>query len=99
MAVAADDFVGRTAARRCGARRDAGRRRCRAAAALTIRQAVGEYRISLAVAPDDSLALVALEVPRNLIPETQIHQGWMVTYGLGVVETGARGSGVMDPAR
>ena len=42
-------------------------------------------------APDGKLFFVALEVPRNLIPETQIYQGWMVTYGLGIVEADPRG--------
>ncbi len=41
----------------------------------------------IAAAPDGDLVLVALEVTKNLIPETQIYQGWMVTYALAVVET------------
>ncbi len=41
----------------------------------------------IAVAPQGDLVLVALEIPKNLIPETQIYQGWMLTYGLAVVET------------
>jgi YVTN family beta-propeller protein len=41
----------------------------------------------IASSPDGELVLVAVEVPKNLIPETQLYQGWMVTYGLAVVET------------
>lgn len=40
----------------------------------------------IAVSPDGSLVFVALEIPKNLIPETQIYQGWMVTYGVAVLE-------------
>ncbi|MFC2075682.1 hypothetical protein ACFLT7_01240 [candidate division KSB1 bacterium] len=35
---------------------------------------------------DGKLALFATEMPRNLLPETQIYQGWMVVYGLALVE-------------
>lgn len=41
----------------------------------------------IAVSPDDELVVVALELPKNLIPETQIYQGWMVTYGLAIAES------------
>ncbi len=40
----------------------------------------------IAVSPDGELVFVALEIPKNLIPETQIYQGWMVTYGVAVIE-------------
>lgn len=40
----------------------------------------------IAVSPDGQLVFVALEIPKNLIPETQIYQGWMVTYGVAVLE-------------
>jgi YVTN family beta-propeller protein len=36
--------------------------------------------------PDGKWLLAVCEVPRNLIPETQIYQGWMVTYALIVAE-------------
>jgi YVTN family beta-propeller protein len=39
-----------------------------------------------AVSPDNRFVVVALELPKNLIPETQIYQGWMVTYGLAIAE-------------
>ena len=42
--------------------------------------------------PDGAFALAATEVPRNLIPETQIYQGWMVTYGIAVAEARAGGT-------
>ncbi len=40
----------------------------------------------IATTPDGELVLVALELPKNLIPETQIYQGWMVTYGVAIAE-------------
>ncbi|MFC1573048.1 beta-propeller fold lactonase family protein [Candidatus Eisenbacteria bacterium] len=45
----------------------------------------------VAVSPDGQFAAVALELPKNLIPETQIYQGWMVTYGVALSETRAGG--------
>ncbi len=36
--------------------------------------------------PDSKWILAVAEVPRNLIPETQVYQGWMVTYALIVAE-------------
>ncbi|MFQ6039950.1 MAG: beta-propeller fold lactonase family protein [Candidatus Poribacteria bacterium] len=45
----------------------------------------------VAVSPDNRFAAVALELPKNLIPETQIYQGWMVTYGFAIVERGSKG--------
>ena len=44
-----------------------------------------------AVSPDGALVAVALEIPKNLIPETQIYQGWMVTYGFALCERGPSG--------
>ena len=46
---------------------------------------------SLAVSPDNRFVVVALELPKNLLPETQVYQGWMVTHGFAIVETGPRG--------
>ena len=40
----------------------------------------------VAVSPDGAFVLVAIELPKNLLPETQIYQGWMVTYGFVVAE-------------
>ena len=45
----------------------------------------------IATTPDGYFAVTALELPKNLIPETQVYQGWMVTYGLAFTETGKRG--------
>jgi len=45
----------------------------------------------LSVSPDNRFVVVALELPKNLLPETQVYQGWMVTHGFAVVETGPRG--------
>lgn len=41
----------------------------------------------LAVSPDGRFAVTAVELPKNLIPETQVYQGWMVTFGFAVTET------------
>ena len=51
----------------------------------------------VAVSPDGRFVVVALEVPRNLLPETQIYQGWMVTYALAVVETRPGGRAALLP--
>ena len=45
----------------------------------------------LVFSPDGRLAFVALAQPKNLIPETQMYQGWMSTYGLGMIEVRKRG--------
>jgi YVTN family beta-propeller protein len=45
----------------------------------------------VAVSPDNQFVVVALEMPKNLVPETQIYQGWMVTHGFAFVEAGPRG--------
>jgi len=45
----------------------------------------------LAVTPDGRFVATAVEFPKNLIPETQVYQGWMVTYGFALTETRPRG--------
>ena len=45
----------------------------------------------VAVSPDGWFAATAVELPKNLIPQTQVYQGWMVTYGFALTETGSRG--------
>ena len=45
----------------------------------------------IACSPDGEFVFVALEVPKNLIPETQIYQGWMLTYALAILEAKPRG--------
>ena len=43
------------------------------------------------VSPNGQFVAVALELPKNLLPETQVYQGWMVTYGFAIIEAGPRG--------
>ena len=45
----------------------------------------------VAITPDGHFVATALEFPKNLIPETQLYQGWMVTYGIALTETRPRG--------
>ncbi len=45
----------------------------------------------IAVSPDNRFVVVALELPKNLLPETQVYQGWMVTHGFAIAETGREG--------
>ena len=45
----------------------------------------------IAVSPDGQFAVTALELPKNLLPQTQVYQGWMVTYGFAISETRKRG--------
>ncbi len=45
----------------------------------------------IAVSPNNQFVVVALEMPKNLVPETQVYQGWMVTHGFAVAEAGPRG--------
>ncbi len=45
---------------------------------------------SVAFAPEGDLALVTLVRPKQLVPATQIGRGWMLTYGLGVIEQGGQ---------
>jgi YVTN family beta-propeller protein len=45
----------------------------------------------LAVSPDNRFVVVALELPKNLLPETQVYQGWMVTHGFAIAEAGPQG--------
>jgi len=46
---------------------------------------------SPAVSPDGRFVIVPLELPKNLLPETQVFQGWMVTHGFAIAETAPRG--------
>ena len=41
----------------------------------------------LAVSPDGHWVVTAVELPKNLLPETQVYQGWMVTFGFALTET------------
>ncbi|MEW6744390.1 MAG: beta-propeller fold lactonase family protein [Planctomycetota bacterium] len=40
----------------------------------------------ITVTPDSRFVVVALELPKNLLPETQMFQGWMVTHGVAILE-------------
>jgi YVTN family beta-propeller protein len=40
----------------------------------------------ISVTPDSKFVVVGLALPKNLLPETQILQGWMVTWGFAVLE-------------
>ena len=46
---------------------------------------------NVALSPDNRFVVVALELPKNLLPETQVYQGWMVTHGFAIAETGPSG--------
>jgi YVTN family beta-propeller protein len=46
---------------------------------------------AVAVSPDNQFVVVALELPKNLLPETQVYQGWMVTHGFAILEAGPSG--------
>lgn len=46
---------------------------------------------SVAFTPEGDLALVTLVRPKNLLPATQVRRGWMLTYGIGVMERPDRG--------
>ncbi|MDX1674431.1 MAG: beta-propeller fold lactonase family protein, partial [Longimicrobiales bacterium] len=41
------------------------------------------------IAPAGDLALVTVVRPNNLLPASQVAQGWMLTYGLAAVRTGS----------
>lgn len=41
----------------------------------------------ITLTPDGRFALTAVELPKNLLPETQVFQGWMVTFGFALSET------------
>jgi len=41
--------------------------------------------------PSGDIALFTLIKPKNLVPSTQIEKGWMITEGIGIIETGENG--------
>ncbi|MFQ5640183.1 MAG: beta-propeller fold lactonase family protein [bacterium] len=41
--------------------------------------------------PSGDLALATLVKPKNLLPLTQVGRGWMMTFGLGIIERGKDG--------
>ncbi len=46
---------------------------------------------NIAFTPSGDLALFTLIRPKNLVPSTQIERGWMITEGIGVIETAPGG--------
>ena len=45
----------------------------------------------VAVTPDGSLALVTVARPKNLLPATQVAHGWMMTFGLAMIDLATGG--------
>ncbi len=45
---------------------------------------------NVAFAPEGDLALTTLVRPKNLVPSSQIEQGWMMNHGIGVIMQGGR---------
>jgi YVTN family beta-propeller protein len=43
----------------------------------------------IAVLPDGDLALATVVRPNNLVPASQVAQGWMLTYGLAAIRPGS----------
>ncbi len=41
---------------------------------------------NVAFTPTGDLAIVTLIRPKNLVPSIQVEQGWMMTYGIGIIE-------------
>ena len=41
---------------------------------------------NVAFTPSGDLAFVTLVRPKNLVPSTQVEQGWMINHGIGVIE-------------
>jgi YVTN family beta-propeller protein len=41
---------------------------------------------NIAFTPGGDLAIITLIRPKNLVPSIQVEQGWMMTYGIGIVE-------------
>jgi len=41
---------------------------------------------NVAFTPSGDLAFVTLVRPKNLVPSTQVEQGWMINHGIGIIE-------------
>jgi YVTN family beta-propeller protein len=41
---------------------------------------------NVAFTPNGDMALVTMIRPKNLVPSIQVEQGWMMTYGIGIIE-------------
>ncbi len=46
---------------------------------------------NVAFTPSGDMVLATLIRPKNLIPSVQIEKGWMMTHGIGIIETGNKG--------
>jgi YVTN family beta-propeller protein len=46
---------------------------------------------NVAFTPTGDLALVTMIRPKNLVPSIQVEQGWMMTYGIAIIETKENG--------
>jgi YVTN family beta-propeller protein len=46
---------------------------------------------NVAFTPSGDLALVTMIRPKNLVPSIQVEQGWMMNYGIGVIEQKVNG--------
>lgn len=46
---------------------------------------------NVAFTPSGDLVLATLVRPKNLIPSIQVEKGWMMTHGIGIIETGGEG--------
>ena len=44
-----------------------------------------------AFTPSGDLAIATLIRPKNLIPSVQVERGWMMTHGIGIIESGNEG--------
>lgn len=46
---------------------------------------------NMAFTPSGDMAIATLIRPKNLIPSIQVERGWMMTYGIGIIEPGNDG--------
>ncbi len=46
---------------------------------------------NVAFTPSGDMAIATLIRPKNLIPSLQVEKGWMMTHGIGIIETGKNG--------
>ncbi len=46
---------------------------------------------NVAFTPSGDMVLATLIRPKNLIPAIQVEKGWMMTHGIGIIETGKEG--------
>jgi YVTN family beta-propeller protein len=46
---------------------------------------------NVAFTPSGDMVLTTLIRPKNLIPSIQVEKGWMMTHGIGIIETGNEG--------